>query len=601
MKMKIILIFIVLILVPGGFVTNAISSPNGRICNMNIVDNIELNNFGLDHKSWKNPNIGKIPFGWSTTEVVSTESKMDSWFPSLSVDSFGTVHIVWYERTNSGGSGFEDDIFYKCKPKGSGWSNIEVVSTESTKDSWLPSLTVDSTGTVHVTWEDWTDISGSGNDWDIFYKCKPNGGSWTTTEVVSTESTSDSSVSSLAVDSTGTVHVTWIDYTNYNGAGSDVDIFYKCKPNGGSWTTTEVVSTESNMNSWNPSLAVDSIGTVHVTWEDWADISGSGNDWDIFYKCKPSGGNWSTAELVSTESIFESWFSSLSVDSNGTLHVTWQDWTDISGSGNDWDIFYKCKPNGGSWTTTEVVTTESNKDSCHPSLAVDFNGTLHVTWEDCANISDSGNDLDIFYKCKPNGGNWSTAELVSTESTFISWLAILDVNTNKTVHVAWVDGTNIDSFENFNNDLDIFYKYKLGDSDQPPNVPSIDGQTSGKPGKEYEYIFNAVDPDEDDVRYFIDWGDNNTEWTGFNASGTDLMVKHTWSEKGDYTITAKAQDIYGVQGLEGTLTVTMPKNKAFNFNMLEWLFERFPNAFPILRLIPSFQYSKTFFSFEMKS
>jgi len=584
---KIILISIVLFLLLSGLGASAISSPNRNICNINIVDNIELNNFGLEQKSWTNPIVGKTLLGWSTTEIVSTESKIDSWFPSLSVDSIGTAHIVWYERANYGDSGYDDDIFYKYKLKGSNWSNIEVVSTESTKDSWLPSLTVDSTGTVHVTWEDWTNVSGSGNDWDIFYKCKPNGGSWTPTEVVSTESTSDCSVSSLVVDSAGTVHVTWIDYTNYSGAGSDVDIFYKCKPNGGSWTTTEVVSTESNMNSWNPSLAVDSAGTGHVTWEDWDDISGSGDDWDIFYKCKPNGGNWSTIELVSTESIFESWFSSLAVDSNGTLHVAWQDWTDVEGSGNDWDIFYKCKPNGGSWTTIEVVSTESNMDSCGPSLAVDSTGTVHVTWEDCTDISGSGNDLDIFYKYKPSSGNWSATELVSTESTFISWLATMDVDTTKTVHVAWVDYTNIDSSDYFLDDLDIFYKYKTGDSSQPPNIPSINGETSGKIGEEYEYIFNAVDPDGDNVKYYIKWGDTTSEWTDFNDSGTDVKVKHTWSKKGDYTINAKAVDTYGAMSDWGTLEVTMPKNKPFNFNfpLLNWLFERFPNIFPILRFL----------------
>ena len=582
---KILLLLVVVILLFSGLGTHAISSPNANICNLNFINNIKINNFGFDQKSWKNPNVGKTPFGWSTTDVVSAESTMDSWFPSLFVDLLETVHIAWYERTNYGDSGFDDDIFYNCKPKGSGWSNLEVVSTESTKDSWLSSLAVDSNGTVHVTWEDWTDISGSGNDFDIFYKCKPKGGSWTTTEVVSTESTNDSSVSSLVIDSTGTVHVTWIDYTDYNSAGSDVDIFYKCKPNDGSWTTTEIISTESNMDSWNPSLAVDSIGTVHVSWEDWGDISGSGDDWDIFYKYKTSDGKWSIAELVSTESIFESWFSSLAVDSIGTVHVTWQDWTDISGSGNDWDIFYKCKPKGGSWTTTDVVSTESNKDSCHPSLALDSNGTIHVSWDDCTDISGSGIDLDIFYKFKPNGSNWSNTELVSTESTFISWLAVLDVDTTKTVHVAWVDYTNIDGFGDFNNDLDIFYKYKPGVSGQPPNVPSIVGQASGKAGYEYKYKLNAVDPDGDDVKYIIDWGDNNTEETGFNASGTEVIVKHTWSDEGDYTITAKAQDIYGAEGPEGTLDVTMPKNKPSNFNFK--LLERFLERFPLLEKLLS--------------
>jgi hypothetical protein len=123
----------------------------------------------------------------------------------------------------------------------------------------------------------------------------------------------------------------------------------------------------------------------------------------------------------------------------------------------------------------------------------------------------------------------------------------------------------------------------------PPNAPTINGKTSGKAGKQYEYTFNAIDPDGDDIRYFIDWGDNNTEWTDFNASGTDVKVKHTWSNEGSYNITAKAQDIYYAEGPEGTLTVTIPRTKPANFklNLLNWLFERYPNAFPVLRQLLS--------------
>jgi len=119
----------------------------------------------------------------------------------------------------------------------------------------------------------------------------------------------------------------------------------------------------------------------------------------------------------------------------------------------------------------------------------------------------------------------------------------------------------------------------------PPDAPKIGGQTSGKTGTEYEYTFNATDPDNDDVKYYINWGDNTTDETDFNSSGTEVIVKHIWSEDGTYNITAIAEDIHGIQGPEGKLEVTMPKNKPsnFKFNLLNWLFKRFPNAFPILR------------------
>ena len=122
-----------------------------------------------------------------------------------------------------------------------------------------------------------------------------------------------------------------------------------------------------------------------------------------------------------------------------------------------------------------------------------------------------------------------------------------------------------------------------GIPNEPPDAPIINGQTSGKTGVEYEYTFNTTDPEGDPIMYLIDWGDNNTEWTEYSDSGEEITLKHTWNEEGEYTIKAKAKDIHGAEGPEGTLTVTMPRNKPINFNLLELLFERFPNAFPILR------------------
>jgi len=128
-------------------------------------------------------------------------------------------------------------------------------------------------------------------------------GAWNTTEVVSTESTDNSYVSSLWVDDDGTVHVAWHDHSNYGGSSGTSNIFYKYKPADGSWSTTEVVSMESTSSSEQPCLMVDIDGTVHVAWMDDSNYGGD-NDYlyDIFYKYKPSGGAWSTTEVVSTES-----------------------------------------------------------------------------------------------------------------------------------------------------------------------------------------------------------------------------------------------------------------------------------------------------------
>jgi len=123
------------------------------------------------------------------TQLVSTESAANSFRASLGVDSSGNVHIAWQDDTDYAGSGADTDIFYKRFEVCSGWTPTEVVSTESTGNSEYPSLGVDFHGNVHIAWQDWTDYGGSGADADIFYKRYEVGVGWTTTEVVSTEST----------------------------------------------------------------------------------------------------------------------------------------------------------------------------------------------------------------------------------------------------------------------------------------------------------------------------------------------------------------------------------------------------------------------------
>ena len=99
----------------------------------------------------------------------------------------------------------------------------------------------------------------------------------------------------------------------------------------------------------------------------------------------------------------------------------------------------------------------------------------------------------------------------------------------------------------------------------PPDKPNIDGKIDGKTGELYEYIFSAIDPDGDDVSYFIKWGDGNiTNWTTFQDTGTPYYKNHAWSTQGMFTIEAKAKDIEGAESDWSTLEITMPKNKAFN-------------------------------------
>ncbi|MCE7742855.1 MAG: hypothetical protein GOP50_10410 [Candidatus Heimdallarchaeota archaeon] len=333
---------------------------------------------------------------WTATEIVSTISSNNSEYPAIAVDAEGNAHIAWSEENEYDESGADFDIFYRFwNTTTSSWNTTEVISTESTSTSRDPSIIVDSKKNVHIAWMDYTNYAGSGSGPpDIFYKFwNASLSTWTITEVISANSTFWADYPSIDVDSEGNVYLAWHDYTDILDSGGDSDIFYNYRNVSiSSWNSTELVSTGSTAGSGIPSLAVDTTGNVHIAWEDsTANLLGSGADIDVFYRCwNASTNSWSTLEVVTTESDDLSVDASIAVDSIGNVHVTWKQW---------YGIFYKFWDSYSStWTSVEMISTESTMDVQNPSLAVDTTRNVHIVWADNTDYDSSGSDRDIFYK-----------------------------------------------------------------------------------------------------------------------------------------------------------------------------------------------------------
>jgi len=122
----------------------------------------------------------------------------------------------------------------------------------------------------------------------------------------------------------------------------------------------------------------------------------------------------------------------------------------------------------------------------------------------------------------------------------------------------------------------------------PPDKPDMpSGPESGEPEIEYTYSSSTSDSNGDQVFYLWDWGDGNfSDWLGPYNTGDTCEASYTWAEEGEYDIMVMAKDVHGAESeWSDPLPIEMPRDQAFNFNfnLLEWLLDRFPNAFPILR------------------
>ena len=121
--------------------------------------------------------------------------------------------------------------------------------------------------------------------------------------------------------------------------------------------------------------------------------------------------------------------------------------------------------------------------------------------------------------------------------------------------------------------------------DQPPDAPIIDGPHCWPAGKELCFTFHSTDPDNDSVKYIIDWGDGTTNETDFIQACTPVEVCHTWEEMGTYVIKAKAVDMWGAESDWSEFEITIPRTRATFNSLFNWFLERFLLLEKLLSLV----------------
>jgi len=278
-----------------------------------------------------------------------------------------------------------------------------------------------------------------------------------------------------------------------------------------------------------------------------------------------------------------------SIGADGTIYVC------------SWDHYlYAVAPDG---TLKWKVSTG---DAAETSPAIAEDGTIYV-----------GSYNGLLFSITPDGSeNWrfQTGNGIYSSPTIDKYGIIYcgsddgylyALNPNGTLRWKFDAGDNMESspvigedgtiyiaaqFEPSGGNSSYTFLYAIGlINNTRPSTPTIDGTTSGNIKQNYDYTIVSNDPDGNNVSYYVNWGDGiNSGWIGPYPSDDEQTVSHIWSKKGTYTIQVKAKDNYSAESEWGTLSVTMPYKQP-HFPFLNWLLDRFPNAFPILRYITLFQ------------
>jgi len=236
-----------------------------------------------------------------------------------------------------------------------------------------------------------------------------------------TWTSADSFNPAIAKDSYGTIHVVWDDSTAGNA-----EIYYRKTTDGGTtWSPVQRLTWTTGW-SYRPAIAIDSNDAVHVVWDDGT----PGNSAVYYKKSTDSGDTWGTVRRL-TWTSGNALFVSVAVDSGDALHIAWNDST----PGNDEICYKKSTDGGGSWSATKRLSWTSG-NTWYPSVAADSGTAIYVAWTEY-----SPSDNDIHYRISADGGDtWGTAKRLTWTSGY-SFNPDVVVDSSDTVHIIWQDDT----------------------------------------------------------------------------------------------------------------------------------------------------------------
>ena len=391
------------------------------------------NNTGIIHVVYGGDVLKHTDFDGISWQYETVDSTVSVGCPSITIDTNGKVHISYDDKTNGG-------LKYATNASGS-WSIMTLDSSGSTGD--YNSIAIDSNNKVHISYYDWANK-------DLKYITNVSG-SWVASVLDSTDEVGANN--SIDIDSNDKVHISYDYKTGY-------DLRYITNKSG-SWLVSII---DDSIRATESSIAIDSADKVHISYYN-------SQNYDLKYSTDSSG-SWVRSVIDSVGLVGR--FSSISADGNGKIHISYNDST----NGN---LKY-ATDSSGSWNF-DTIDTGNIRGS---SIAIDSANNVFVAYDiNWGIIRLAANNLGVWYVSEVDravrySSQRPCLDTTPNGKTFIvkpTLQADLGYATNESG--SWVSGL----IEGVSNPTDC---YVAVDSGNKLHISYTDGSTS-----EVKYVSNA--------------------------------------------------------------------------------------------------------------
>lgn len=369
---------------------------------------------------------------WSSPVELSSDSS--GWFPDVTTDRFGRVHVVWSSTIRNTEGESYDVVMYRGRGISSTWTEpIDIASMKMVSGSYAtrPVLTVDHTDAFHLIYRNARGVHYiQSNQLQI-----SNASSWGKPQVI----VSYGYFSEIVEDGSGKLHLIYTANVPTTACPICFHVFYRSSDNQGfSWSNPRDISILST-GAAKPSIVVDSDDGLHIAWEagvggDMGQLNGPSSI--LYTHLDQSNQRWSTPVELSDTGV-DAKNVALAIDSSDRMIVTY-----LSTADNG--IYYQRSLNHGvSWK--EPVQIEGIRGAYLTALdrmdmAVDAVGEIHLVL--IGRLEEQpGKDEELeaqsVLHITWNGSSWSSPEeIFRYVGDAPEWPAIA-VSEGNRLHVVW--------------------------------------------------------------------------------------------------------------------------------------------------------------------
>ena len=361
---------------------------------------------------------------WIKEQAVMNTNGFD-YNPSIAVDLTGNVYVSYYTGgTVSGGvlSGSNDIVVFKMDSSGVVQWIKESAIVNTTASDTVPSIAVDSAGNIYVTYSSAGTVSGgtfSGVFDIVIFKLNTSGDvQWVRQQQVMNTTASDT-VPTIALDSASSIYISYqTTGTVSNGAfyGVSDTVVLKLNTSGQVKWIKELAVTNTTMDDTVPTIAVDLVGNIYVTYQTAGAVLGGtnsgGSDIVVFKMAQTP--DVVTVEWIQQQTVMNTTAAdttpAVATDPSGNVFIAYQSTGTVSGGtllGTSDIVVIKMNSSGVLQWIKEYAAMNTTLGDLIPTIGLDISGNIYVSYYTGGTVSGGtflGGTTDIVvFKMDTNG------------------------------------------------------------------------------------------------------------------------------------------------------------------------------------------------------